>query len=260
MLDTPPQPEASWALFLDVDGTLLDIAPDPASVVVPPALLTTLLCLRDLLGGALALVSGRAIDNLDRLFAPLALAIAGQHGAEIRLTPYGEIERLVDPAPVLAVQKLIDDRVGAWSGVLIERKGLSIAVHYRHALERRPALQQFLTDLLRGHESGLTLLEGRLVFDLKPGAVTKGTAIERFMRAKAFRGRTPVFIGDDRTDEYGFAAVNAAGGHSLRVGPLEGSLAGSQIAEPAAVRAWLDHAVDVIAAAGRSRQSPSEPG
>ena len=257
MHDTLPRPEARWALFLDVDGTLLDIASDPASVVVPPTLLTTLLCLRDLLGGALALVSGRAIDALDQLFAPLALASAGQHGAEIRLTPYGDIERLVDPAPILAMQKLIDERIGTWSGVLIERKGLSIAIHYRHAMERGLVLRQFLSDLLQQHKSGLTLLEGRLVFDLKPEAVTKGTAIERFMRTRVFSGRIPVFVGDDKTDEHGFATVNSAGGHSLRVGPLEGSLATSQIAEPAAVRAWLDHAVDVIAADGRSDPSPS---
>jgi trehalose 6-phosphate phosphatase len=249
--ETFPGPNANWALFLDVDGTLLDIASDPASVEVPPGLLTTLSLLRETLGGALALVSGRAIADLDRLFFPLELAAAGQHGAEMRLAPGGKVETLVNDEPIRLVEGPIEDYVRLWPGVLLERKGLSLAVHYRHAPESRAMLRQYLVDTLRYHKSSLTMLEGRMVFDLKSPGVTKGTAIARLMLTEAFRRRVPVFIGDDRTDEYGFATVNQAGGYTIRVGTLDGSVARSQISDPAAVRAWLDHVIGSINADAR---------
>ena len=250
--DALPLLDEATALFLDVDGTLVDIAPKPDAVAVPPALLPVLRRLEGGLGGALALVSGRSLANLDALFAPLRLAAAGQHGAELRRC--GEL-----PADALARDPALDglarratDFAAARPGLLAEDKGLSLVIHYRQAPHRGEEVQRFAAQLLADTETDLMLIPLHMGFELKPRAASKRSAIEWFMRAPPFLGRVPLFIGDDRTDEDGFAATLALGGHAVRVGFEQSSIAPARIADPRAVRAWLATAADSLPSHHRS--------
>ncbi|MGE0726273.1 MAG: trehalose-phosphatase [Alphaproteobacteria bacterium] len=231
--------DRAWALFLDVDGTLLDIAERPDEVRVPSRLIDDLARLAERLGGALALVSGRPVASLDALFAPLVLPAAGQHGAEIRMKSHSEVS--VTP-PVAALAGVADGVLALarrWPGVTVEDKGNAVAVHYRLA----PAAREPIAAALRriadrlGHE--VELLDGKMVFELRERGVTKGSAVRAFMAHPPFAGRCPVFIGDDVTDEDGFRAVEAAGGIALPVGAHAGAPRRPAFADPAAVRSWL---------------------
>jgi trehalose 6-phosphate phosphatase len=235
---TLPEPSPGWALFLDVDGTLLDIAPSPSLVEVPPGLPGLLERLARLLDGALALVSGRSLADLDRLFGPLPIAMAGQHGAEIR-RPGHDIE--IPGAANDALSGLlpeIEAYARARAGLLVENKGRTIAVHYRMAPEFARELGRFLTGLIGDH-AGLEIVAGLRVFELRARGADKGAAIRHLMQSAPFTGRLPVFIGDDTTDEDGFAAVLRRGGHAIRVGFDGDSLASCRIADVAGVRAFL---------------------
>lgn len=251
MRDTLPMPNDTWALFLDVDGTLLDIAATPDAVVVPETLTDLLASLQYALDGALALVSGRPIAELDRLFAPLALPAAGQHGAELRLGPGEPVRRrgsMPDVAPVTARLEAFAAR----RGILVERKGMSVAAHYRAAPERETELRAFLEDLLHEQSSsGFEVLPAKMAFEVKPRGFNKRSAVEAFLRVEPFTGRLPVFIGDDRTDEDGFAAVRAHGGHAIRVGTVPAAGIFWTVASPQALRAWLTR---VAATLGADRQ------
>jgi trehalose 6-phosphate phosphatase len=234
-----PQPKPDWALFLDIDGTLLDLAPTPTEVVVPPDLPDLLRVLAHRLDGAVAVVSGRALIDIDALLSPLTLAAAGQHGAEIRL-PDGRVERFDAAAKMLdgllpAVEAFATER----PGILVEDKGMTIAAHCRQVPQYQTELGRFLDTLSARHPDRLETIRGHRVFEIKPRNLSKRTAVEHFMRLAPFAGRLPVFIGDDRTDEDGFAAVNAAGGYAIRVGLEEQSIAGWRIADPAGVLAFL---------------------
>jgi trehalose 6-phosphate phosphatase len=237
--DGLPQLDGNTALFLDVDGTLVDIAPVPDAVIVPPGLGDVLRRLRAGLDGALALVSGRPLAGIDALFAPLRLPAAGQHGAELRLrgdTPPIALTR--DPALDILAERAMEIAVER-PGVLVEDKGLSIAIHYRLAPQYREELHRLAAELVAGSGAGIELLPVRMGVELKSRAISKGSAIEWFMRAPPFHGRVPVFVGDDRTDEFGFAAVLKLGGQAIRVGDLGPSLAPLRLASPHAVRDWL---------------------
>ncbi|MGE0717947.1 MAG: trehalose-phosphatase [Alphaproteobacteria bacterium] len=230
-----------WALFLDVDGTLLDIALRPDEVTVPPGLTIGLAKLAERLGGALALVSGRTIDNLDRLFAPLVLPAAGVHGAELRLAPGLPVAAapaepaLTDALPVL--RRLAD----AWPGVVVEDKGRAVAVHFRLAPAAEPAIVTTMT-AIAAKGGGLEVLPGHMVRELRDGRHTKGTAVRTFMATSPFMGRRPLFLGDDVTDEDGFRAAEAAGGVALAVGHHPGLGRPAVFGRPADVRAWLAQA------------------
>jgi len=233
---------AGWALFLDLDGTVLDIARTPRGVVVPPDLVSVLTRLSRGLGGALAVLSGRAIADIDRLLAPLVLPAAGQHGAELRLSPDGPIERIsCTPRPRdwdLRLAALADER----PGVLLEDKGIGIAVHYRNA----PAAAQEVWHLLQSldvERAGFALQPGKCVIEIVPRGCDKGLALRRLMEALPFAGRIPVAIGDDATDEDAFAAALALGGEALRVGSRADSAA---FAGPEAVRDWLADRADAL--------------
>jgi len=239
MQDELPRLDKRTALFLDVDGTLLEIAPSPDAVVVPPGLVTLLAGLQAGLGGALALVSGRSLATLDRLFAPLRLAMAGQHGAELRLR--GDL-----PALTLARDARLDGLVAqarafaaAHAGLLVEDKGLGLTIHYRQAPHHALAVQAFGARLLDAAGARFELLPVHMGVELKPRAISKRSAVEWFMREPPFRGRVPIVLGDDRTDEDGFAAALALGGRAVRVGCEGPSVATVRIAAPHAVRAWL---------------------
>jgi trehalose 6-phosphate phosphatase len=243
-----PAPSADWALFLDIDGTLLELAPTPSEVVVPPGLPGLLSALKRALGGAVALVSGRSLADIDALFSPLEPIAAGQHGAEIRL-PNGATERLGRAGGVLTG---LMEKIGAFAaarpGILVEDKGMTIAVHCRQAPGYQAELGRFLADLTAAHGDRLETIGGHRVFEIKPRNLSKRTAVERLMRIAPFAGRLPLFIGDDRTDEDGFAAVRALGGHAIRVGP-DGpdpgwtTIATWRMADPACARAFLSDVV-----------------
>jgi trehalose 6-phosphate phosphatase len=232
-----PRSPANWCLFLDVDGTLLDIAPTPDGVVVDAALPALLKRVRDALDGALALVSGRSLEQIDALFAPCIWPAAGLHGLE-RRDADGRIHLAGAADPALdEARTSLADVVARAPGALLEDKGRSLAVHYRAA----PALEHVLRRELRAIAARLGddfhVLEGRRVLELKPVAATKARAIEAFLAEAPFVGRLPMFIGDDVTDLDGFAAVEAAGGVSIAVGDrVEAML---RVASPRDVRVLL---------------------
>jgi len=226
----PPAPSAGWALFLDLDGTLLDIAPEPDAVIVPPDLLKNLDRARRVLGGALAIVSGRPLHDLDRLLAPLHLPASGGHGATVR-TPDGKVHgcELGLPAPWI---NLLRDFAANDANLLLEEKPNSAALHYRAAMWREQSCQEFCHALIDGLEEQFQVLQGRMVVEIKPRAVNKARAVDILMRTSPFAGRTPVFVGDDETDLDGMKAAVSLGGLGLDV--LDW-FAGS----PGEVRKWV---------------------
>lgn len=225
------------ALFLDIDGTLLDIAPRPDAVAVPASLRADLGRVRAALGGALALVSGRAVGEIDRLFAPLVLPASGVHGAEFRPDPHGAAERLAPRIPD-EVRAGVQAVVARHPGALFEDKGVAVAAHWRLAPEAGTAIEGAVRDLLRAAPSELAALRGHCVLEIKASALDKGRAVDRFMRAAPFAGRRPVFIGDDVTDEAAFAAARRRGGLAYSVGrPMEGAM--DWFASAADVRRWI---------------------
>jgi trehalose 6-phosphate phosphatase len=225
-------------LFLDVDGTLLDLAPRPEAVVVMPGLLTDLKAAEQTLGGALALVSGRPIAELDNLFAPLRLAAGGVHGAEIRRRPNGEIVPLANGHLGDDAWQALDRLLGEFPGSYAENKGVSFAVHYPHPGTDIPQLKGALSYLMEQIGEGLKLIAGHAVFEIQLRGFDKGRAIRRFMKTRPFLGRRPVFIGDDEIDRAGFDAALARGGLAFSVGIDLPGMSG-RFANPDEVRAWL---------------------
>lgn len=241
-LPPPPAIDDGCALFLDVDGTLLDFAATPDGVVVPAHLGIALSALHRRLDGALALVSGRSLGTLDALFDPLRLPASGLHGLERRHGRSGHRA----PAPPPALARVRDEaRVLAQrhAGALVEDKGAALALHWRAAPHAGPDLRAFASAALP-RLPGYRLQPGNQVVELRPagrdgGRTDKGMAILAFLDEAPFAGRRPVFAGDDITDESGFAAVNARGGTSVLVGPPRPSAAHFALAGPAAVHAWI---------------------
>jgi trehalose 6-phosphate phosphatase len=229
----------SCALFFDFDGTLVDLAPQPEAVIVPPQLVSTLRALTGCLGGAVAVISGRPIAQIDQFFAPLRLPAAGVHGAERRgadgvlsLLNTHSLERVRTTAEALAARH---------SALRVEYKRGSIALHYRQA----PELEQLCHEAMQAavtESPGLSLLRGKMVFEAKPGAASKGRAIEAFLLEEPFAGRTPVFVGDDVTDEAGFAVVQNRGGLGVKVG-AGASEARHRLDSPATLLRELDLAL-----------------
>jgi trehalose 6-phosphate phosphatase len=238
LLPLPPALARDWALFLDVDGCLVEFTDDPADAGVPPGVVQRLLTLSGLLDGALALVSGRRIDTLDRMFAPALFPAAGLHGLERRL----DDDIVVLPVPendaIGAVHADALQALAPFPGALVEDKGLALALHWRAAPEAAASAQAFAEGAL-ARLPGYRLQPGDHVIELRPDVADKGTAIEALLEHAPFRGRLPVFAGDDLTDEHGFEVVNARGGISILVGGREGSAARHGLADPAAVRHWL---------------------
>lgn len=226
------------ALFLDVDGTLLDLAERPDGVVTPAGLVATLKKTERKLAGALALISGRAIDDLDRLFEPLRLRASGVHGAEMRFDPGGPATST--PAPMELPQSLfkaLTRAVEAFPGVIVENKRFSISVHYRLAPAAERPLRETVMRLIDSCPA-VEVMNAHYALELKTPGFDKGGAIAAFLSTPAFRGRTPVFVGDDATDESGFAVVAARGGCAYSVSRLLPEAMGA-FSEPRAVRDWL---------------------
>jgi trehalose 6-phosphate phosphatase len=225
------------ALLLDVDGTLLDIAPTPQEVRMSTALQGSLARLLARTGGALALVSGRTLANLDGLFAPLRLPAIGGHGAEIRLST----DRNAPATEAAALSEDLRERLLALSGagVMIEDKGYSVALHYRLAPEKGEILQAAVSAIIAEEPRPVEMLPGKAVIEVKPAGFTKGTALRHLMGYPPFAGRHPIFIGDDITDEAAFAVLREFGGSGFSVGRHIPGVYG-HFRAPGDVRRWLE--------------------
>ncbi len=236
MPDTAPRPaRTSWALFLDIDGTLLDLAPTPDAVVVPEVLPPLLDSLTRRLSGAVALISGRSLAGIDRLF-PGGRDAAGIHGAEWRLG--GEVSALAESWPD-SLNRAVEAAAARLPGVLVERKTRSAALHFNAAPDQAAAVRAAAEAVQHAAALPLDLLDGKGVVEIIPAGATKGTAIERFMRAPPYAGRAPLFVGDDVTDESGFAAVNRMDGISIHVGDNPATAARYRFPSPDSLRNWL---------------------
>lgn len=227
------------ALFLDIDGTLLDFAGRPQAVEVAPVLPDLLARVGDTLDGAFALLSGRPLAQIDALFGLPRIAAAGLHGAELRF-PDGQVQRSTNGASLPAG---FADRaralVAALPGVLVEDKGAALALHYRAAPAAQAAVQRAAVQLSVMAGENYTLQHGNHVVEIKPAASDKGTALAALMDAAPFAGRRPWMLGDDLTDEHAFAEVDSRGGASVIVGERRPTVARFALADPAAVHAWL---------------------
>jgi trehalose 6-phosphate phosphatase len=218
-----PHPEfdanSRLALFADFDGTLVEMAPRPDEVVASPGLVAGLIALDERLGHAFALVSGRSIAVLDQFLTPALFAAAGAHGSERRRADGG----LVPPPPnlIAGAGRLYERLQPLASGeprLVLERKAASVALHYRQAPELG-ALCRATAEAAVRDEPGFAFIDGKMVVELRPALLDKGVAIAAFMAEPPFAGRLPVFVGDDRTDEDGFAVVQRLGGFGIKVGP-----------------------------------------
>ena len=241
-LPPPPLPARDWALFLDVDGTLLDLAPTPDDVRVPAELLGDLGLLHDALGGALVLVSGRLVESLDMLFAPLRLPAIGLHGLQRR---DGDIEERNLPQGFSSVLEAARRLAAKFPGAQVEDKGITIALHWRNAPAAAEPLHEFATSALT-ELPGFRLQPGHDVIELRPGGHDKGDAIAALLATRSFAERTPAFAGDDLTDESGFDIVNAHRGITVLVGARAPSAAVFGLRDPPAVRSWLHQAVESL--------------
>lgn len=238
----PPVIERRDALFLDFDGTLAEIAPAPDLVHVAPRMLELLFAMEKRLGGALALVTGRAIDDLTRMMAPFRFPIAGQHGLE-RRDAAGRLLRSGDDVAISTARAALHAFVREHPALRLEDKGASLSLHYRQAPEIAGDCLRIVKRLVAESEGSLRLVEGRMVAEVVPVHAGKGGAIEAFLGEEPFRGRRPVFIGDDIGDEHGFELVEQEGGVSIRVG--EGaSIAPYRLASVADVHEWLARSLE----------------
>ncbi len=215
------QPEA-WALFLDIDGTLIDLAPSPDAIVVPTGLPQTLNAIADRLEGALALVTGRALAYADQLFQPYCFPIAGLHGCE-RRNAQRQVDRIIPTAEFEEMKASLAAAATQWPGVLIEDKGAAIAAHYRQAPQWRVQLTEAVEHHLLQAGQDFTLQRGKMVLEIRPVHANKGSALRAYLEEAPFRGRRPIAIGDDLTDEEMFRVANSFGGHSIRIADLPGS-------------------------------------
>jgi trehalose 6-phosphate phosphatase len=239
------------AFLLDIDGTLLDLAPTPREVWVPPGLAATLRGLHEKTDGALALVSGRSLNDIDLIFAPDQFPGVGGHGAEMRLSL--DSEAVATHAPPM--DKELKRRLAAIArlspGILLEDKGYSLALHYRLAPHAQKAIYEAVS-LIRAElpDAPIEVLPGKCVYEIKPAGVDKASGVRELMKHEPFQGRRPIFIGDDVTDESVFAIMPEIGGIAFSVGRRAQGVAG-HFDEPRDVRAWLACLIDGKARATR---------
>lgn len=230
------------ALFLDVDGTLLGIRDDPADVRADAGMIGTLEECLDRLSGAMALVSGRSVAELDRIFAPAVFPAAGAHGTELR-DPRGKTLKAAHPPLPPEIWVSLEAFAGRQDGLLLERKPGGASLHYRRAPALEAECRQLVETLLGRLGDRFRLIAGKMVFEIAPRAHDKGAAIRSFLEEPPYARRTPVFLGDDVTDEDGFRVVNAVGGMSIRIGDIQASAARYRLPGVAAVMPWLREAI-----------------
>lgn len=253
-MSTLPHARPDWCLFLDFDGTLVELRDHPAEVTVPTDLHTLLRSLRDGFGGAVAIISGRRLADLDRLLDPLELPLAGIHGLERRGADGRVHHDPVAERALTEVRHAVAAFVERHEGLYWEDKGAAFAVHYRRAPQHGETVRAFLQkqrDLLDGD---FHLQPGKAVYELKPAGRDKGRAVGEFMQEAPFAGRIPVFVGDDVTDEDAFESVNALGGVSVRIGVPAATHARYHIDSVDASLAWL------AGLPGEVRRSDTRPG
>lgn len=243
LFDTP-----GCAIFLDFDGTLVDLAATPDGVRLEAGVAEALALLSKRHGGALAIISGRPVAQIDAMLAPLVLPVAGVHGVERRGAD-GQLRLAATPdvTPVLARAQAL---AALYPGLLVEQKRGAVALHYRLAPELQELCVREMTDAVQACP-GILLLHGKMVLEAKPAATDKGGAIAAFMQEAPFAGRRAVFAGDDTTDEAGFAFVERSGGQGVKVGS-GASAASLRLASPAALRVVLLHAA-VLAASTQTQ-------
>lgn len=234
MNEAPDSPR--WALFLDFDGTLVEIAPTPDAVVVRPRVPALLGDLADILEGALAIVTGRPIADVERYLPGLPVDICGMHGLERKVGG-----RTVRPDfPDLSGEiEVLRELLSAYPGVLVEDKAIGVAVHWRLAPDAETAARDALADLAARLGPGYRVQDGKAVRELVPGTSHKGRAIRDLMREAPYAGRVPVFVGDDRTDEAGFETVETLGGVGIKIGSGE-TRASRRLDTPAALERLLE--------------------
>jgi len=226
------------AILLDIDGTVLDIAPTPREVRVPAALRKTIARLQDLTGGALAMVSGRLLNDIDLIFAPLRLAAIGGHGAELRPLP-GTEPQIFSGSLSAELKRNLAALTGLGPGIVVEDKGYSLALHYRLAPDLGSALQAAVAAVCsQPPENTVEVLPGKAVFEVKPTRVSKAMAVRELMKCRPFAGRHPIFIGDDVTDEPVFGVISEFGGMGFSVGRVVPGADG-HFDRPEDVRSWL---------------------
>lgn len=233
------------SLFLDFDGTLVDLIDRPDQVTADPPLRELLLHLHDFLDGRLAIVSGRSLGQLDRILGPVAheISLSGSHGCEFRIDGHSSMadrpDRLSDVAA--AFRPLLD----RFPGTILEEKTLGVAFHFRLA-ERPGAAEQAALDVAAEYigTGGLVVQEGKMMVELRVGGRDKGQAVTRLMTQRGLRMEhgTPLFVGDDLTDESAFEAAVRMDGHGVLVGPARDTAASYRLSDPAAVRLWLTEA------------------
>ena len=225
-------PFAETALLLDLDGTLLDFAPTPGSVVIPPDLPSTLIRLRHELEGRLAIITGRPVEQIDLLLPGIVPVVAGEHGGALRAAPDAPLQRASLPDLPSATAAAADMLAAAHPGVLVERKARGIVLHYRQVPDAGPALHAGLAAILASVADRFHLLAAQMAWEIRPRGADKGSAVAAVMALPGFERHRPVFIGDDVTDEDGMVVARRMGGAGLFVPTVFGS--------PAAVRDWLD--------------------
>lgn len=242
--DRPPSPLGKaqrWAWFLDVDGTLLELEQHPDMVSADQRLLELLNGLNDCYDGAVALISGRSLEQIDSIFGALPIVTAASHGLEQR-GPDGTVSQRGRPLPDAAREKVLS-LAREHRGLVVEQKPHSVTLHYR----ARPELESTVLDVMEsvraGLDEGLRIQRGKMVAEILAGAADKGSAIRSFMEMPPFRGRRPVFAGDDVTDEAGFRVVNEMDGISIRIGESTTTAARWQLRDVAALRDWLRQAL-----------------
>ncbi|MEX2123781.1 MAG: trehalose-phosphatase [Woeseia sp.] len=244
-MSRPPSPDIAnhqWAWFLDVDGTLLEIEARPDLVIADRYLLDLLDSLNRACDGAVALISGRSLDQLDAIFGQLKLAAAASHGLEQRWMD-GTLVNEAKAIPAGSISRVVDF-AERHPGLLVEYKPFSIGVHYRSRPELEATVLEALEKICAELDNDARLMRGKMLVEILPAAANKGSAIRSFMQTHPFEGRLPVFIGDDVTDEYGFAVVNELGGMSIRVGDAAHTVAAWQLDSVADLRAWLKSTLD----------------
>jgi trehalose 6-phosphate phosphatase len=240
MKQSPPPPALDWCLFLDVDGTLIELTDTPSQTSADEEIKSLLREVAERLGGAVALISGRNISTLDQLFAPLKLPAAGLHGVERRRVD-GSIQgaSFVD-SQLDRARASLKSLVAAHPGTLFEDKERTVAVHFRNAPQFADAIRDGVAEIAQPLGNNYHIQGGKMLFEIKPRGFSKATAIQAFMKESPFRGRRPVFIGDDLTDQDGFGMVESHGGLSIAVGDhVQGQY---YLADVSAVRAWLKQA------------------
>ena len=227
----PPDLPPNAALLLDLDGTLLDIAATPEAVVVPAGLPAVLRHLRARLGDAVAVVTGRPVAQIDALLGDAPYAVAGEHGGAIRAAPGEPLQRADLPELPPDWLAAAAEAVARHPGSRLEPKARGFVLHYRQVPEAGPSLQAAALAILGERAASYALLPAHMAWEVKPRGADKGTAVTLLLRDAPFRGRVPVYIGDDVTDEDGMRAAREHGGIGLRVDAAFG--------DPAGVRRWL---------------------